>query len=293
MRWAERQVALLREMGVRLWLPQAPVAAAPELAVTPVNHTTHTTHAAPPVRATVSTVAAAAPERAEPSQTARPPVRPLPGQVAAAAPSRLAPIRPVLASPAAHGGLDLDWPELRAAVAACTACALHTGRRQTVFGVGPERADWMVVGEAPGDAEDIEGVPFVGRAGQLLDNMLQAIGLTRGAAATPAQQVYIANAVKCRPPGTRSPSAAELAQCEGFLLRQVQLLQPRIILAMGPTAVQHLLRSKEPIGKLRGRVHDYHGVPLIVTYHPTYLLRHLEDKARVWDDLCLAVQTLK
>ena len=298
MRWAERQVALLREMGVRLWLPQVPLATAPEVAATPVNPATH---AAPLVRAKVSTVAAAAPEPS-PNPAERPPVRPSPGPgpVAVAALSRSAPIRPVLASPAALDRsadavpkLDLGWTELRAAVAACTACALHTGRRQTVFGVGLERADWMVIGEAPGDAEDIEGVPFVGRAGQLLDNMLQAIGLTRGAAATPAQQVYIANAVKCRPPGTRSPSAAELAQCEGFLLRQVQLLQPRIILAMGPTAVQHLLRSKEPIGKLRGRVHDYHGVPLIVTYHPTYLLRHLEDKARVWDDLCLAVQTLK
>jgi DNA polymerase len=184
----------------------------------------------------------------------------------------------------------LDWPELREAVAACTACRLCEGRRQTVFGVGNERAHWMIVGEAPGEQEDRQGEPFVGKSGQLLDNMLRAIALTRGEA-EPARQVYIANTIKCRPPGNRNPEADELAKCEPFLIRQVQLVQPKIILALGRFAVQSLLRSSEPVGRLRGRVHHYQGVPLIVSYHPAYLLRNPEDKAKAWDDLCLAVET--
>ena len=160
----------------------------------------------------------------------------------------------------------------------------------------------MIVGEAPGEQEDLQGEPFVGKSGHLLDNMLRAIGLSRAetapTAAAPladsaARQVYIANTVKCRPPGNRNPARLELAQCEGYRIRQVQLVQPKIILAMGRFAVQSLLRSDEPIGKLRGRVHYYQGVPLIVTYHPAYLLRNLEDKAKAWDDLCLAVETLR
>jgi DNA polymerase len=185
----------------------------------------------------------------------------------------------------------MDWAALRAAVVNCTACKLCQGRRQTVFGVGHAHAHWMVVGEAPGEQEDRQGEPFVGKSGQLLDNMLRAIGLTR-AEADEARQVYIANTVKCRPPGNRNPEPEELAQCEPFLIRQVELVKPRIILAMGRFAVQSLLRSNEPIGRLRGRVHRYQGVPLIVTYHPAYLLRNLEDKAKAWDDLGLAMQTL-
>jgi DNA polymerase len=158
----------------------------------------------------------------------------------------------------------------------------------------------MIVGEAPGEQEDIQGEPFVGKSGQLLDNMLRALGLSRhetpppngeGSASDPARQVYIANTLKCRPPGNRNPQPDELAQCEPFLIRQIELVQPKIILAMGRFAVQSLLRSSEPIGRLRGRVHHYQGVPLIVTYHPAYLLRNLEDKARAWDDLCLAAET--
>ena len=187
---------------------------------------------------------------------------------------------------------SMDWPALREAVVNCRACKLCEGRRQTVFGVGNTSAHWMVVGEAPGEQEDLQGEPFVGKSGQLLDSMLRAIGLTR-AEADAAQQVYIANTVKCRPPGNRNPEPEELAQCEPFLIRQVELVRPRIILAMGRFAVQSLLRSNEPIGKLRGRVHRYQGVPLIVTYHPAYLLRNLGDKAKAWDDLCLAVQTLR
>jgi DNA polymerase len=190
-------------------------------------------------------------------------------------------------------GIDrMDWPALREAVTNCRACKLCEGRRQTVFGVGHTSAHWMIVGEAPGEQEDRQGEPFVGKSGQLLDNMLRAIGLTR-TEAEPAKQVYIANTIKCRPPGNRNPEPQELAQCEPFLIRQVELVRPKIILAMGRFAVQSLLRSQEPIGRLRGRVHHYQGVPLIVTYHPAYLLRNLEDKAKAWDDLCLAMHTLQ
>ena len=184
----------------------------------------------------------------------------------------------------------MDWPTLRIAVADCRACTLCESRTQTVFGVGHEKAHWLVVGEAPGEQEDLQGEPFVGASGQLLDRMLAALRLSRSADGDtpPAQRAYIANTIKCRPPRNRNPTPAELAQCEPFLVRQIQLLQPRIILAMGRFAVQALLRSDEAIGKLRGRVHQYEGVPLVVTYHPAYLLRNLPDKAKAWEDLCLA-----
>jgi DNA polymerase len=194
----------------------------------------------------------------------------------------------------------MGWDELRTAVAACQACSLCGPRQQTVFGVGALHAQWMIVGEAPGEQEDLRGEPFVGAAGQLLDRMLQAIGVTRAAttaegapAPNPAQQAYIANALKCRPPRNRNPEPAELAQCEPFLVRQIELLQPRVILAMGRFAVQALLRTDEAIGRLRGRLHRYQGVPLIVTYHPAYLLRNPVDKAKAWDDLCLAAHTMQ
>jgi DNA polymerase len=186
----------------------------------------------------------------------------------------------------------MDWPALQEAVAGCTACGLCTTRRQTVFGVGHPQAHWMLVGEAPGEQEDREGEPFVGRAGQLLDRMLRAVDLQRAApaegGADPARQVYIANVLKCRPPQNRNPSPEEVLRCEPFLRRQVALVQPRIVLALGRFAVQSLLGSSEPIGRLRGRVHRYEGRPLVVSYHPAYLLRNPADKARAWDDLCLA-----
>ena len=185
----------------------------------------------------------------------------------------------------------LPWTELREAVAACTACELCRSRRQTVFGVGHPQAHWMIVGEAPGEQEDLKGEPFVGAAGQLLDNMLRALNLTREEA-PPERQVYIANTLKCRPPRNRNPVPDEMAACEPFLVRQIELIRPRLILAMGRFAVHSLLRSSEPIGKLRGRVHRYQGVPLVVTYHPAYLLRNLADKARAWDDLCLAAEVV-
>jgi DNA polymerase len=186
----------------------------------------------------------------------------------------------------------LDWAALRQTVADCRACGLCETRTQTVFGTGHPEAHWMVVGEAPGESEDLQGEPFVGAAGQLLDRMLAALRLSRAADGRqpPSQRVYIANALKCRPPRNRNPTPAEVAQCEPFLVRQIELLRPRIILAMGKFAVQALLRSDEPIGRLRGRVHRYQGVPLIVTYHPAYLLRSLTEKAKAWEDLCLAAE---
>lgn len=185
----------------------------------------------------------------------------------------------------------MDWPALRAAVSVCQACALSQSRTQTVFGIGHIEADWMIVGEAPGEQEDKQGEPFVGRAGELLDRMLEAVGLTR-AEAPASQQVFIANVLKCRPPANRNPLPQEVAQCEPYLLRQMALVQPRVVLAMGRFAVQSLLKSSEPLGKLRGRVHQVQGVPVIVTYHPAYLLRSPADKALAWDDLCLAREVL-
>ena len=179
----------------------------------------------------------------------------------------------------------LSWDALREAVNTCTRCKLHKTRTQGVFGVGDQQADWLIVGEAPGAEEDAQGEPFVGQAGRLLDAMLSAIGLRRG------DNVYIANVLKSRPPGNRNPEPDEIAACMPYLLQQIELLQPKIILAMGRFAAQNLLASKDAIASLRGRVHRFHGVPLIVTYHPAYLLRTLTDKAKAWEDLCLARQT--
>jgi DNA polymerase len=180
----------------------------------------------------------------------------------------------------------MGWDELKAEVAKCTACGLRAGCTQTVFGVGDEKAEWLLVGEAPGAEEDRLGEPFVGQAGKLLDNMLAAIGLARG------RNVYIANTLKCRPPGNRNPEPEEMAQCGPFLLRQIALIRPRLILAMGRFAVQSLLQTDASIASLRGRLHRYAGVPLIVTYHPAYLLRNLPDKAKSWADLRFAMKTL-
>jgi DNA polymerase len=180
----------------------------------------------------------------------------------------------------------MDWPALKSAVSSCTACGLRAGCTQTVFGVGDESAQWLLVGEAPGAEEDKLGEPFVGQAGKLLDSMLAAIGLERG------RNVYIANVLKCRPPGNRNPEPGEVAQCSPHLSRQIELIKPRLILAMGRFAVQTLLDTDATIASLRGTVHRYHGVPLVVTYHPAYLLRNLPDKAKAWADLVLARRTV-
>jgi uracil-DNA glycosylase len=181
----------------------------------------------------------------------------------------------------------MDWPELEAAVAACTACTLHKQRTRTVFGVGDCKAEWLFVGEGPGAEEDARGEPFVGQAGKLLDSMLASIGLKRG------DNVYIANVVKCRPPANRNPSAEEALACEPYLTRQIELIGPRLIIALGKVAAQNLLGTEATIASLRGRTHQLRGTPLIVTYHPAYLLRTLADKARAWEDLCFAVQTMQ
>jgi DNA polymerase len=175
-----------------------------------------------------------------------------------------------------------QWLTLKNAVSGCTKCALHKTRTQTVFGVGDENADWMLIGEAPGAEEDRLGDPFVGQAGKLLDNMLAAIGLSR------RKNVYIANVLKCRPPGNRNPEPEEVEQCSPHLLKQIELIKPKLIVAMGRFAAQTLLNTDAAVGSLRGRVHRYAGVPLVVTYHPAYLLRNLPDKAKAWEDLVFA-----
>ena len=175
----------------------------------------------------------------------------------------------------------MDWPELRDCVANCTRCELSESRTNTVFGVGNQQADWMIIGEAPGAEEDRRGEPFVGRAGQLLDQMLLAIGPSR-------DKVFIANILKCRPPHNRDPKPAEAEACRQYLERQIELIQPKIILAVGKIAAQNLLGSDDPVGRMRGRPHDLGGIPLVVTYHPAYLLRSPSQKHKSWSDLCLA-----
>lgn len=176
----------------------------------------------------------------------------------------------------------LDWETLERTVAACTRCELHRTRTQTVFGVGNRQAQWMFVGEAPGFEEDRRGEPFVGRAGKLLDAMLAAVGMAR-------EEVFIANVLKCRPPNNRDPQGGEVRQCGAYLLRQIELVKPKLLIALGRFAAQALLSTTRPIGKLRGEVfkHAASGIPLVVTYHPAYLLRNPLDKRKAWQDLCL------
>jgi uracil-DNA glycosylase len=197
---------------------------------------------------------------------------------AAAALVSVAPV--AAAAPVASG---LDWPQLRERVAGCTRCALSATRTQTVFGVGNTQADWLIVGEAPGADEDRQGEPFVGRAGQLLNSMLRAIGLSR-------EQVFIANVLKCRPPGNRDPAPQEIAECLPYLERQIALIKPKIMLAVGRIASQALLNTTVPLGRLRQQVHAFGAsrVPLVVTYHPAYLLRTPVDKRKAWEDLKFA-----
>jgi uracil-DNA glycosylase family 4 len=262
-RWSERQREMLAAMGVRLF--EAPAAAGGHDSRRELPQAEAA--GAAPAAAVVIRPRAATPSLPQPADA-----------------------RPLVASGAAVAALD--WPALRAAVADCRACALCESRTQAVFGVGHEQARLMIVGEAPGEQEDRQGEPFVGPAGKLLDNMLRAIGLARDEAA-PERAVFICNTLKCRPPRNRNPQPAETTRCAPYLERQIALVQPRLLLAMGRFAAQALLGSDEPIGRLRGRVHDRAGVPVIVTYHPAYLLRTLADKARAWEDLCLAAAVLE
>ena len=193
------------------------------------------------------------------------------------------------AAPAADRAASIqamDWAQLKCSASACTSCVLHQARKQAVLGVGDENAEWLFVGEGPGADEDERGEPFVGPAGKLLDNMLAAIALKRG------DNVYIANIVKCRPPGNRTPEPAEAQACEPYLARQIALIRPRLIVALGKVAAQNLLGIEATLGSLRGRIHQVRSTPLIVTYHPAYLLRNLVDKSKSWEDLCLAADTM-
>lgn len=268
----ERQRAMLQEMGVHVWLPATQA---------PEPHKVQTTSAAVQV----------------PREEAR--------QASSGAIENIAieaiKTRGTVQNRAETGLVDgiagMDWPQLVQSVAACQACKLSAGRRAPVFGgaTAPARADWMVLGEPPDEAEERAGTPFADQAGQLLDNMLKALGVSRTAGgADPRQTAYVSNVVKCRPAVVRNPEPAELAACENYLRREVALVQPKIILAMGRFAAQSLLReslpdvASIPLGKLRGQVYRYQGIPVVVSYHPAYLLRTQQDKARAWADLCLA-----
>jgi uracil-DNA glycosylase len=341
MSWTERQRKMLGAMGVRLWSPAAPADAGPAASLATDAARSADTPASPVAGRGAAVAAVAAPDAAE---RAGPMARALVDTAESTAPAALrrAPVdapesaplplaRPPVAMPVAVGRSTtlataasslqaaladpllaeraaaisvLDWAPLKEAVAACTACGLCASRRQTVFGVGHAHAEWMIVGEAPGEQEDIAGEPFVGPAGQLLDQMLRAVGQSRRVSAKsadgsaddeagdPARRVFIANTLKCRPPRNRNPEPEEMARCEPFLQRQLALVKPKLILAMGRFAVRQLLKSDDAIGKLRGRVHRYEGIPVVVTYHPAYLLRNLPDKAKAWEDLCLAKATV-
>ncbi|WP_346774542.1 uracil-DNA glycosylase [Chromobacterium fluminis] len=195
------------------------------------------------------------------------------------APPVLPPLPQVQASPL------LEWDALERAVRDCRDCRLCQTRTQTVFGRGNKQARWLLIGEAPGEQEDKQGQPFVGRAGQLLDNMLSATGLDRD------RDVYIANVLKCRPPGNRNPSGDEIATCQNYLIQQIRHIQPTLILALGRFAAQTLLQTEKGIGQLRGKLHSYQDIPLIVSYHPAYLLRNQPDKHKAWQDLIFAKKT--
>ncbi len=290
----ERQRAMLQEMHVKVWWPQS--VGQPEL------------HAVEQVPA--ASMAMPKPPEATPAVRAGAlPVAEFAPKIVANKPYDTKAIGSIYKKSlpqALHSGdvAAMDWPTLQQAVVACQACALCEKRKNTVFGVGQAptgenlapQVDWLIVGEAPGENEDLSGEPFVGQAGKLLDNMLKAMGLARH------HNVYIANVVKCRPPGNRNPELSEVAQCEPYLRRQIELLQPKVILAMGRYAVNALLQQtvpdvqKLPLGKLRGQVHGYQSadrvVPVIATYHPAYLLRNLPEKAKSWADLCLALDVM-
>ena len=303
----KRQRAMLAEMGVRVWSPMSEAA----VMVAPAVETlAAVTSASVPAEAVMQAHAEEAQSFAAASELATQAIanaagydtaaRHMPAPVAKAEPAPIVIQRPE--------GIDqMDWSALHNTVSTCQACTLCGSRQNTVFGVGAPategqapQVDWLIVGEAPGENEDLQGEPFVGQAGQLLDNMLAAMQLSRkGERTEQGGGVYIANVLKCRPPGNRNPKPEEVAQCLPYLERQVALLKPKMILAMGRFAVQALLRDAQPdvdttpLGKLRGRVYQYQNVPVVVTYHPAYVLRNLPEKAKVWADLCLAMAHLK
>jgi len=251
----DRQRAMLAEMGVRVWMPQTVRALPAKLAQVEVSDTPPADAAAP-----VSFSVASAPQMLS------------------------VPIVDISQLPA--GIASMDWAQLQAAVASCTGCGLSQSRQQAILGEGLASADWMIVGDAPGEEEDKAAHSFAGPAGQLLDNMLKALSLTR-------EQVYLTHALKCRTPVGRNASQVEVSHCATYLARQVELVQPKVILAMGRTAALALLQSAEPLGKLRSQVQSFKGVPVVVTYPPAYLLRNQADKAKAWADLCRAASLVK
>jgi uracil-DNA glycosylase len=273
-----RQRAMLLEMGVRVWLPgTAFETEPPSLADTALAPSRP-----PPVAVDVPVVAPATPTRVA---AAVPPVRAMPH-----------PATPRAATGAALGLESLAWEALADTAAACEACGLCTGRKNATLQPAPAQCDWMVVGDPPELEEDAAATAFVDSPGLLLDNMLKAVGVRRGGEG--AQGAYACNVVKCRPPQGQIPQAADLAQCTQYLQREVVLVQPKIILAMGRFATQVLLAehgalATQPLGKLRGTVYQYQGIPVIVSYHPKLLLRNSADKAKAWADLCLAMDTLE
>ena len=270
----DRQRAMLAEMGVRVWWPQTAhpsVQAEPALAPSRIQATAVSPITQPKPQPPVASVAA----REQRAATAAPPA--------------------VASKPLPEGVPHMDWDSLQAAVQSCQSCALSGARLNPVWGAAAAAADWLVVGDLPSPEDDQQGLPFTGPEGVLLDNMLKAVGVRRqglppveGQAAS--AEAYLTCAVKCRPPAGRNPEATELAVCAGYLSRQVALAKPKVILAMGRFAIQSLLGSTEPMGKLRGTVHEFQGVPVVVTYHPTTLLRAPADKAKAWADLVLALK---
>ena len=254
----DRQRAMLAEMGVRVWMPQS-------------------VRALPAKASKLAQVAVPVTPTADASATVSVPVASTPQMLSV-------PIVDISNLP--EGIARMDWAQLQPAVASCTGCGLSQSRQQAILGEGLASADWMIVGDAPGEEEDKEARSFAGPAGQLLDNMLKALSLTR-------EQVYVTHALKCRTPVGRNASQVEVSHCATYLARQVELVQPKVILAMGRTAALALLQSAEPLGKLRSQVQSFKGVPVVVTYPPAYLLRNQADKAKAWADLCVAASLVQ
>jgi DNA polymerase len=277
----DRQRAMLAEMGVRVWWPQRP---ADEQAQAQEQVPAQGLAASPDV---------ALPASAPAPMGLAPAASPVPRSAASAPKPVVAPM-PVtellVGKPLTEGVDQMDWAVLQTTVATCRACDLCANRQQAVFGVGDVQADWLVVGDPQVEAEGQHGEPFVGQAKQLLDNMLKAVGLSREANGEGG--VYITSSLKCRLPGSRNPSPQELATCAPYLARQVALVKPKVIVVMGRFSIQAVLQSAEPLGKLRGQVHSYQGVPVVATYHPDALLRNAADKSKVWADLVMAMKVV-
>jgi len=275
----DRQRAKLAEMGVRVWWPQRPAGG--------------TANEQPQVVANTDVQAQAIP--AETPQVRSAVTAPAPAVVTAPAPAFALVQKPAaevgLGQPLADGVDQMDWATLQTTVAHCQACGLCAQRQQPVFGVGDGQADWLFIGDPQVEAEGQHGEPFVGQAKALLDNMLKAVGLNREAQGEGG--VFLTSSLKCRLPGSRNPSPQELATCAPYLARQVALVQPKVIVVMGRFSTQAVLQSTEPLGKLRGQVHTFQGVPVVVTYHPDALLRNLPDKAKAWADLVLALKVVQ